>query len=306
MIETRSGCPIEQNQGVSNGFEQSCNKCHATCGQCHVSRPEAVHGGFIDSHIFNRTPDMINQCTACHGSRIGEEYRGSHSEEIPGYKSDVHYRKSFSMGGRQCMNCHTKIEMHTASADYRYAVTEMPRCEDCHSGAAFDTANAYHDQHLGKLSCHVCHAQDYKGCNTCHVSSGRITGSSYLEFKIGKNPLPDERSYEYATLRHIPISPDTYEGWGGDTPNFNILPTWKYTTPHNIDRWTSRTYPDTIGGQTCGSVANTCHTSTATVEGFFLREVDLTEIVSVTGFQEEYDANLPYMVPDSPPEEWGN
>ena len=28
--------------------------CHASCGDCHVSRPTSVAGGFIDGHVFQR------------------------------------------------------------------------------------------------------------------------------------------------------------------------------------------------------------------------------------------------------------
>ena len=88
----------------------------------------------------------------------------------------------------------------------------------------------------------------------------------------------------------------TYDGWGyaGGTPQYDDLPTWKYATPHNIQRWTART--DTTGGQSC---SNACHNSPATPEGFFLRAVDLQ------AHPDEAEANAPYIVPDSAPTEWG-
>jgi hypothetical protein len=118
---------------------------------------------------------------------------------------------------------------------------------------------------------------------------------SYLGFKIGKNPLPELRDYKYVTLRHVPISRDTYDGWGytGGLPQYNSLPTWKYTSPHNIQRWTART--DTTGGRSC---SDACHNSPATVDGFFLRQVDLDLL------PDEVEANLPYAVPDTDPEQW--
>ncbi|MBD3235144.1 MAG: hypothetical protein GF330_00380 [Candidatus Eisenbacteria bacterium] len=294
-VSARTACPVENDPNLAAGFETSCNKCHTTCGQCHVSRPLCVGGGFVAGHSFEATPSMINQCTACHGSRVGDEYRGKHKDEIPGYQFDIHYRKNSSLGGKHCVNCHSGDEMHNGMGDDRYAVAEMPRCEDCHSNVA--ASNAYHTEHWGELGCHVCHSQDYRNCNACHPPDGGLESPSYLTFKIGKNPLPHLRDYEYVVLRHVPIARDTYDGWGytGGTPNYDDYPTWKYTSPHNIQRWTART--DTTGGQSCWEA---CHNSPATTEGFFLRQIDLDQL------SDEAAANEPYIVPDGPVGEWGD
>ncbi len=293
MIAARVGHSLEGDPYLEPGFEKNCNKCHTTCGQCHISRPHSVEGGFIAGHRFEETPSMINQCVACHGSRIGEEYRGKHNDEIPGYTYDIHYRKNSVLGGKHCVNCHWGSEMHYGSGEHRYDVDELITCELCHE--LTQNANVYHATHWGDLSCHVCHAQDYKSCDACHVPEGTLDRPSYLTFKIGKNPLPENRPYKYVTLRHIPIARDTYAGWGytGNLPEFDSLPTWKYTSPHNIQRWTART--DTTGGQSCG---NACHNSPATAEGFFLREIDLQE------HPEEIQANTPVIVPDTSPVLW--
>jgi thiosulfate/3-mercaptopyruvate sulfurtransferase len=294
MIAIRTGIDLEDDDALRNGFNQSCNNCHTTCGQCHVSRPHSVEGGLVSDHKFERSPSMINQCTACHGSRVGDEYRGKHRETIPGYKFDVHYGRNAALGGKHCANCHTADEMHNGSGDYRYAVMEMPRCEDCHGNE--QSSNTYHSVHWGDLSCQVCHSQDYKNCDACHVGEG-LESPSYLTFKIGKNPLPNDRSYKYVTLRHVPIAEDTYAGWGygGGLPNFDVLPTWKLTTPHNIQRWTART--DTTGGREC---KDACHESPPTLEGFFFRQVDLGR------HPDEENANASLIVPDAPPSEWGD
>ena len=294
MIEARAGVSMESDPALAEGFANSCGTCHATCGQCHVSRPIAVEGGFIAGHRFDATPSMINQCTACHGSRVGDEYRGKHTDQIPGYTYDVHYRKNASLGGKHCVNCHSAQEMHAGAGEIRYAVAEMPRCENCHNDVA--ETNAYHSEHWGGLSCQVCHSQDYKHCDACHVP-GHLDEPSYLGFKIGKNPLPDGlRDYKYVTLRHVPIARDTYDGWGytGGLPQYESLPTWKYTSPHNIQRWTART--DTTGGRSC---MDACHNSPATTEGFFFRQIDLGR------HPDEAVANTPYIVPDSDPTMWG-
>ena len=57
---------------------------------------------------------MTRNCTACHGSRVGNEYMGKH-EDI---KADVHFRQ----GRMQCVDCHDGKEMHGYPQD----------CETCH------------------------------------------------------------------------------------------------------------------------------------------------------------------------------
>jgi thiosulfate/3-mercaptopyruvate sulfurtransferase len=71
-----------------------------------------------------------------------------------------------------------------------------------------------------------------------------------MAFKIGRNPLQGRyRPWKYVPVRHVPISPDSFDYYGQDLlPNFDSLPTWKYATPHNIQRATPQT-------ETC----NSCH-----------------------------------------------
>jgi len=277
----RSGYDLRDpgNETAQEGFKGECAKCHASCGQCHVSRPRSALGGFVSGlgHEFKKTPSLQENCTACHGSRIGEEYTGAHE----GFAPDVHY---FNYAKR-CEFCHTGYEMHGGDGTqltYRYseANTSMPKCEECH--AASINMNDYHQQHWAgdagvTLSCQVCHAQDYKNCNGCHAGEG-ITGSSYLTFEIGQNYLKaNERykDYDYITVRHIPIAPNTYEEWGiSDLANFEFSePTWKMTTPHNIQRWTDQT--EVEEGQSCGAA---CHDSS-----YYLTEDDIALYENANG-----------------------
>ena len=208
------------------GFNENCASCHTTCGQCHISSPNSAGGGLVNSHKFS-TPHVTKNCTACHGSRIGDEFLGL--EE--GLRADIHW-----LNGMDCMACHTADEMHGDGNTYesKLKVESMPRCEDCHEEESSE--NDYHDIHWDDVSCSVCHSQEYRNCNGCHAGEG-ITGSSYFTFKIGKNPVEEDRQYEWVTLRHIPVSSDTYRNWGTATlDNYDVLPTWKYTMPHNIGK----------------------------------------------------------------------
>jgi len=290
LFETRSGITFDSHPELEEEFKNECGKCHVTCGQCHVSRPISVKGGLVQGHKFLATPSQSDNCTACHGSRVGEEYTGSRE----GYRADVHYIPNTMT----CNDCHSGAEMHGNGTVYgtRYQTPAMPRCEDCHGDAA--EANTFHSQHWGQLSCQVCHAQDYKSCNKCHVGGAGIAEPSYITFKIGRNPIPGEREYDYVTLRHVPIATDTYSEWGvGDLANYEALPTWKYASPHNIQRWTDRTSVDDGNGDPVAS-CDACH-NTADEGGFFLRQADL-DTMSVR----EADANRAMIVPDGPPTTW--
>jgi len=267
LIERRLGSSISGNAVAMEGFNQECFKCHTSCGQCHISRPESVMGGFLDGHEFKARPSQTNNCLACHGSRIGAEYMG----ENQGYAADVH-RIPYA---KLCVDCHDADEMHSSGVTYthRYENKDMIRCEDCHMDTK--TNNNYHQVHWAsqsdpKLSCQVCHSQPYKNCTACHTGGVGITGSSYIDFKIAKNYLKSpHRDYDYITVRHIPIIQDTYESWGiSDLPNFSSVPTWKYTTPHNIQRWTAHTDTRTTGG----SCWTNCHNTE-----YYLREIDLED-----------------------------
>jgi hypothetical protein len=66
------------------------------------------------------------------------------------------------------------------------------------------------------------------------------TQNTYLTFFIGRNPNPNyHRPYEYVPVRHIPVDTESYAYYGENLlSNFDALPTWAYTTPHNIQRIT--------------------------------------------------------------------
>jgi len=279
-------------KSMDAGYNKDCFKCHTTCGDCHVTRPNAVESGFLDNHMFKKTPDRDLNCTACHGSRVGEEYLGQRSEQ-----RDVHYIP----GGMHCVDCHDMTEMHGDGTKYphRMANQLLPKCEDCHESVSGD--NTYHQTHWGELSCSVCHSQQYKSCNSCHAGEG-VAEPSYLSFKIGLNPLPDDRSYTFVTVRHIPISENTFRNWGNARlQNYTALPSWKYTTPHNIRRWTTRTTVDST--EAC--YAN-CHIDGNKNREYYLLEDSLKAEFPESQYPGEIEANQPVTVDNALPAGWLN
>jgi thiosulfate/3-mercaptopyruvate sulfurtransferase len=245
------------HEDLNTMFGNHCATCHTSCGDCHISQPAGVGGGLFNGHLLERNPPMTRSCTACHGSRVGNEYLGK-NEELPG---DVHFRQ----GRMNCVACHDSHELHgmpdtctechkepksekAMPPDHRYAGLQLPSCESCHSSVTTGKdGNAMHSAHGSDLSCQVCHSITYTSCDNCHVAISQSSGkpffetkNTYFTFLIGRNPNPTyTRPYKYIPVRHIPIAPDSFSFYGDNLlPNFNNLPTWAYATPHNIQTQT--------------------------------------------------------------------
>ena len=251
-LDTRS--VPENHPALEEAFNNHCSRCHTTCGDCHVAQPASVGGGLFDGHVFTRTPPMTRSCTACHGSRVGNEYLGKNE----GLVGDVHFRE----GRMNCIDCHSNHELHgqpaectqchtapedmtmMTPADHRYAGLQSPTCESCHPNTILGKDNIeMHTVHGADLSCQVCHSITYTSCDGCHVAISEKSGNPYFEteatyptFLIGLNPQRSyTRPYKYVPLRHIPIARDSFSFYGDDLlPNFDALSTWEYATPHNI------------------------------------------------------------------------
>lgn len=234
----------ENHPALEEMFGNHCATCHTTCGECHVSQPENVGGGLFTGHVFEKTPPMTRSCTACHGSRVGNEYIGKNE----GFPGDVHFREE----RMNCVKCHEGTDLHgtaidTENADaHRYAGSEEPKCVDCHpSTLPGGDSNPMHQSHGDRLSCQVCHSITYTSCDGCHVAVSEKSGNPFFEteatyptFLIGRNPNPtEERPYQYVPVRHIPVAKTSYQFYGDNLlSEFDTAPTWAYATPHNIQK----------------------------------------------------------------------
>ncbi len=105
------------------------------------------------------------------------------------------------------------------------------------------SSNNYHSMHYDDFNCQVCHSQDYNNCGSCHIHGEGARIPSYLGYKIAVNPLPDLRpDYDFALVRRTLAAPDNWKEYGVESyANFDVFPTYNYTTPHNLLRWTERT-----------------------------------------------------------------
>ncbi len=295
-VSTFEECP----QAIQDGHASECSACHASCGDCHISRPQSVGGGLVSGHRFNRTPSQTENCQACHGSRIAVDFEGHTLTDTtnlvydnePNYetKPDVHASIAHNAGfTNECLMCHQEEEMHhgIAEADRntvnRYNYSEAPTCMKCHDPLP---DNLFHTQHAKtktagtELQCQICHSQPYDNCDGCHVGNEWQTDpvyqarNPYYGFKIAKNPLKDVngRTEDYVLVRHVPVSEDTYANWGVNSiAAYDQVPTWKYATPHNIVKNTP---------QTAACAAN-CHASSTANQQLFL----------TTSFLQEYFPN---------------
>jgi thiosulfate/3-mercaptopyruvate sulfurtransferase len=231
---------VPENHPVLEDMEANhCNDCHTTCGDCHISQPFSVGGGLLDGHTYVETPPMSQTCTACHGSRVKNEYFGLNE----GFPSDVHFRNRMS-----CSDCHTADEIHGVgiTAEHRYDGEAEPSCESCHQDEiGVGSGIEQHEIHGTEiLSCQSCHSIEYTNCTNCHVEQTDdgvpffSVESHDMGFYLARNDLQGaERPYRYVTVRHVPIDRDSFSFYGDNLlPNFDNRPTWMLATPHNIQR----------------------------------------------------------------------
>lgn len=239
QVQLSKRANMDQWKHIDKARQNHCAACHTSCGGCHVSRPPYAKKGFVNGHMFQSRPDPVNQCTACHGSRVGYEYYGQRGQ------GDVHAAKA----GMDCVDCHGAGEMHAAAPgdiEVRYDLKEMKRCEDCHEQLQAGSVRE-HAIHKGKVQCQVCHSQSYVNCYSCHVGKDK-EGTAYFQnkwetetMKIGRNygGVSDRAAYQYMLVRHVPTDPVMFDFYGkGGFTSFNNKPTWKRTSPHNIQRRT--------------------------------------------------------------------
>ena len=261
---------------VMEGYGRHCTQCHSSCGQCHVSRPDYVKGGFLAGHLFQKTPPMDTTCAGCHGGRVHGEYTGAKE----GYQADIHYSEDMT-----CMDCHQADEMHAEASDAinRFDAPYRPKCEKCHEEVVSDKPKTEsHAIHRNKLACQVCHSQAYKNCFSCHVGTDP-KGLPYFKckktemmFKIGLNVNKSQKSpFDFVVVRHPPADPALFDFYvKNGLTGFNGAPTWKTAAPHNIRRLTPQ-------NKTC----NQCHGQ----RELFLGDKDISE--------EEREANARVIVP---------
>jgi len=212
-------------------FEKSCRSCHASCGDCHVQRPviSGINTGLIKGHAFVKR-DEGKTCALCHGGRVYPEFTGEY-----GGTPDVHYQK-----GMICLDCHKKTDLHGDGSPYasRKEIREKPACTGCHKVGREQNqkARTSHATHKDKLSCAACHSGGpYRNCQNCHAGAGATSKPNFI---LGRSPRNQQT---VTTLRLIPTIRDTFKPAGISMSNYDALPNYWDTVPHNIRKRTERT-----------------------------------------------------------------
>lgn len=278
------------------GYNKNCATCHGTCGNCHIVRPLIAGGGLADGHNFNKKPDMVSTCAACHTSRGWHAYAGIGDNTVP----DVHFKEL----GYKCMDCHTGAEIHGDGqpVERRYAYEKLPKCTNCHADANKEE-NDFHEQHYSDFNCQVCHSQDYNNCGSCHIPGDSKSGAgarvpAYMDFKIALNPIKELKPrYKFVLVRRTLGAPDNWKEYGiEEYADFNVFPTYNYTSPHNIQKLTSRT--NVPEGKSC---YYNCHIRRE--NGEFVNK-DLYLFSEDMEFDWEIPANKDIVVDDKLPTFW--
>jgi hypothetical protein len=118
---------------------------------------------------------------------------------------------------------------------------------------------------------------------------------SVIQLKIARNEAPYRPEYDISIVRHVPVDPGTFDNWGVVLSDFTNVPTWKYSSPHNVIASTPQTQVE--DGQSC---AASCHGTAGAPSPYLLRVEDLDE--AGTGDQQaNIDANLDIVIPASFP-----
>jgi thiosulfate/3-mercaptopyruvate sulfurtransferase len=237
LLRLRSGGKWPQVEPV---YQQACHSCHASCGDCHVRWPQPAGGGLLNGHLFVKKPPTESTCNGCHSGRVSADYFGWNA----GQPADVHSTKA----KLDCTGCHAVQDLHGDGNPYQHRLERgsQPSCLTCHPQAAPGKSSLEaHNVHGDKLECHVCHSVKYTNCFGCHVGKG---SRSELDFKIGRS-LRGDKPYSTVLLRHAPTTREMMQAQVPDAmPNYDAIPTWKPTYPHNIQRVTPQ-------NKTC----NNCH-----------------------------------------------
>jgi hypothetical protein len=140
--------------------ELGCKNCHpAGCDRCH--KIEMVEKDCCIAQYSTSAARNQTMCLKCHG-RQGAMIAINHEAE----QEDVHL-----LQGMECMDCHSKKEMHGDGTDY--VSSKQPgamdtQCENCHD--EIKPTNS-HTVHQDKLECKACHLRHVVSCTNCHFDT---------------------------------------------------------------------------------------------------------------------------------------
>lgn len=259
-----------------------CNTCHATCGQCHVSKPNITGGGLLNSHAFGK-PSPESSCAPCHYENA------DYHQEV-----DVHATKH----GLSCLDCHTDLvefhgrsladmpegKLHYKGPDSKATgpiETNMKNdvvqvtCEQCHAEKVQDHPVKGVD-HFSKMDCAACHSLPYSNCFGCHdgekpeyVGAWGNGDPDTLNVKLGLS-IPGDPNSKLTTLNHAGMAEGAF-GEGApviDTKNPATKSMWTAFASHFI----ATTPLVSDAAKASGKMCDNCHNGNLEI---FLQAKDL-------------------------------
>lgn len=134
------------------------------CKNCHINSCDTCHKKAADNLSFYSTEAGRDQerCLQCHG----REAMLIMNIDKQNNTLDVHFQK-----GMQCMDCHTKREIHGDGNEYNSmklpGVIEI-KCRICHERVE---SHLSHIVHGNRLDCSACHIRHVATCYNCHFDT---------------------------------------------------------------------------------------------------------------------------------------
>ncbi|OGF61649.1 MAG: hypothetical protein A2Y62_02960 [Candidatus Fischerbacteria bacterium RBG_13_37_8] len=134
-----------------------CKNCHiSTCDTCHK---KTVGSKSEYSAKMGRSQETCLKCHEREGLIITKIDKENNT-------LDVHFQK-----GMQCMDCHTKHEIHGDGNTYnsmkQQGALEI-KCENCHDRLVNHLSHVVHGQ---RVDCTACHLRHVATCYNCHLDT---------------------------------------------------------------------------------------------------------------------------------------
>lgn len=269
LEQTPEAQPLFDDVFYEPQMYMGCNTCHATCGQCHVSNPNIVGGGLLNSHSFGK-PEAESSCNPCHYEN--SEYH---------LEVDVHATKH----NMSCVDCHTDpVEFHgrpvselkegklhykgpesnetgLIEPDMKSGIVQVT-CVQCHEDKTQNHPVEGVD-HFSKMECFACHTMPYANCFGCHdgekpeyIGAWGNGDPDTLNVKLGLS-IPADPTSKLTTLNHVGMTEGAF-GEGApvvDTQNPETKAMWKPFAAHFITTKPFVSDAAKASGNTCDN----CH-----------------------------------------------
>lgn len=175
-------------KAMSAGLDRGCNKCHASCNDCHYEG----HKQSKARHTFTKKPETLTcygggRGTICHAGpmdrRRGAGYmRQEFAFPVNELHDDIHFAK-----GVQCTDCH---ESKNHSYGHIGSASARKSCQKCHA-EVYDAAQK--SEH-GNVDCSSCHVKAVGAYQYTFWGPGKSEGmpNLYTKYKeyYGTRDLP--------------------------------------------------------------------------------------------------------------------